>query len=224
MPAKLKNPVVPGSEDAGPDFEIRDELTIYEGAMVCAGRHPAGQFLKDGTLDDRLAFLKAGLSQGPLRPGRPEAQLAWDVFCEVNRRVERGEIRPAKPPHYLPSGRIDPVHTLIRAADLATLAVERGEKPTYLAHLLQGQARPPKPGGARARREASVTAELHRGATPGGTVSWNQFCDTVRDCAGGWKDRAEGLVKRGFSAKSIERTARSQMMRMGQDGAPGAFV
>jgi hypothetical protein len=165
--------------------------------MIYAGRHPAGRFLKDGSVEDHLDFLKAGMSKGG------KARLSWDIYCEIIRRIKLGEIKPL-PGRYLPSGEIDPVRTVIRTSDLARLASERGERPKYLRHLLS-KARESDRRTAKARREAAVTALLKTGVRPGQTMPWQLFCAAVRKAAG------SSGVERGFSDETIENTARAQM-------------
>jgi hypothetical protein len=192
-------PVVPRGKhgrDAGPPLRIGAKISVYAAAMICAGRHPASRFLRDGTVDDYLDFLRAGMSKG----GR--ARLSWDIYCEIIRRIERGEIKPLQVDS-LSSGEIDPLRTVIRTSDLARLASERGERPEYLRHVLSKES-------AKGRREAAVMALLKMDERPGQTMPWKQFYDAVRKAAG--VTPAPGRqTERGFSDEVIEATARRQM-------------
>jgi hypothetical protein len=132
---RAKSPVfVPASFEEKP-FEIKDEISIFNGAMIYSGRHPAPRFLKDGSLSDRLNFLRAGVLDSAKAGVRAEARLSWDVLHEIINRIERNEIIPTRCA-FDAHGKLDPVRTRIRTSDLAELAIERGERPTYLKHLL----------------------------------------------------------------------------------------
>jgi hypothetical protein len=176
-------------KDAGRPFRIGSRISVYAGAMIYAGRHPASRFLRGGTVEDYIDFLRAGMSKGG------KARLSWDIYCEIIRRIELGEIKPLQG-CYLPSGEIDPVRTVIRTSDLARLASERGERPKYLRHLLSK---------ARERREAAVKALLKSGVRPGQNTPWKQFYRSVREASG---ISTEGGPQRGFSDEMIEKTAR----------------
>jgi hypothetical protein len=203
-------PVVPRGgkhgKDAGRPFRIGSRISVYVGAMIYAGRHPAGRFLKDGSVEDHLDFLKAGMSKGG------KARLSWDIYCEIIRRIERGEIKPLQV-RYLPSGEIDPVRTVIRTSDLARLARERGERPEYLRHLLS-KVRECDRRTAKARREVAVMAVLKRAERPGENMLWKLFCAAVREAAG--VSQRQGQTERGFSDEMIENTARAQMKSTGE--------
>jgi hypothetical protein len=136
-------PAPPNSEEQ--PFRIGDHISVFDAAMICAGRHPFPRFLRDGNTDERLEFLKAGISDIPCSPCSREgarAQRSWDILLTLIRRIEYGVIKPIARIHLL-SGEIDPVQTIIRTADLAALATERDERPRYLRHL---QNEPQAPG------------------------------------------------------------------------------
>ncbi|HKD27372.1 MAG TPA: hypothetical protein VKC66_15915 [Xanthobacteraceae bacterium] len=120
--------------DAGKDFTICPELTIYQAAMIYAGRHPHEGFLRNGTVDDYLRFLRAGIPNEPKSRKRARAQRSWTVYCELMARIKTGTIKPVRC-EYQRSGEIDPVSTMIRLADVIQLATERGERPKYLQHI-----------------------------------------------------------------------------------------
>jgi hypothetical protein len=125
----------PTAEDQ--PFQIGDKLTVYEAAMVYAGRHPYPRIFgpyDDGNKRERcLTLLKLGLSER--LPRRQRAQRSWDVFRQIKGGIERGQINPIKPAYDL-DGDIDPIRTVIRTSDLVPLAASRGEQPRYLRHLL----------------------------------------------------------------------------------------
>jgi hypothetical protein len=127
----------PAPSDEDKPFPVGDELTVYEAAMVYAGRHPYPKMF--GPYDDAnrrercLTLLKLGLT-AKLR-GRHRAQRSWDVFRQIKSGIERGQINPIKPSYDL-DGDIDPIRTVIRTSDLVQLATDRGEQPRYLRHLL----------------------------------------------------------------------------------------
>jgi hypothetical protein len=98
---------------------IGDELTVYEFAMVCSGRHP---YPKDfGPYDDRnkhkrcLTLLKLGLSER--LPDRQHAQRSWNLYCEITEKIKRGKITPIKTVRDF-AGEIDPINTVIPTAHL----------------------------------------------------------------------------------------------------------
>jgi hypothetical protein len=141
-------PVIPAPLDAGEDFHVGPELTVFEAAMIYAGRHPHGGFLRDGTVADHLRFLRAGASELPkgtrtrtgsekVRSGERPRQ-SWDIYCELMKRIEVGTIIPVRCA-YQRSGELDPVRTRIRLDDVARLAAERGERPKYLRHIQTGE-------------------------------------------------------------------------------------
>jgi hypothetical protein len=136
----MKNPDPPVSIPAptaeDKPFQIGDELTVYEAAMVYAGRHPYPHMFgpyDDGNKSERCrTLLKVGLSKAPSES--QHAQLSWDVFRELEKRIEKGEIQPPKPVYDF-TGKLDPFWTVIQTSDLARLAKARDERPTYLRHL-----------------------------------------------------------------------------------------
>ena len=91
----MKNPDPPTSipaptADEKP-FQIGDELTVYEAAMVYAGRHPYphgfGPYDSRNKRERCLTLLKLGLSER--LPRRQRAQRSWDIFCELGDPVRR---------------------------------------------------------------------------------------------------------------------------------------
>jgi hypothetical protein len=64
MEGKYRVIPAPPNSDERP-FEIGDQMTVFEAAMVYAGRHPHPVFLKDGTEGDYLRFMKAGIPKEP---------------------------------------------------------------------------------------------------------------------------------------------------------------
>jgi hypothetical protein len=116
-------------------FEIGDTLTVFAAAMVYAGRHPHLRFLRNGSFEDHIKFLRAGISERDPRR-RIRARRSWDIYCELINRIKAGRLVPIKCA-YLEDGEIDPRGTVIETADLVWLANDRGEQPKYLKHLLR---------------------------------------------------------------------------------------
>jgi hypothetical protein len=127
---------IPAPTERDEPFKIGDALSIYEAAMVYAGRHPYPYFfdVKGRGIEEHLEFLRLGLAQSSSRK-RVRAQRSWDICSELIIRIERGQIRPTKTA-YDARGKIDMSRTQIRTSDLADLAKERDETPRYLRHLL----------------------------------------------------------------------------------------
>ena len=121
-------------------FEVGDTLTIFEAAMVYAGRHPHSVFLRDGSVEDHVTFLRAGIREREPR-SRDEigARQSWDIYCEIMKRIRQGDITAVKRA-YSKDGEIDPIQTVIRTADLVALASERDERPKYLKHIYDADA------------------------------------------------------------------------------------
>jgi hypothetical protein len=170
--------VIPAPLDAGKDFHVGPELTVFEAAMIYAGRHPHGGFLRDGTVADHLRFLHAGASELPkgtrtrtgsekVRSGERPRQ-SWDIYCELMKRIEVGTIIPVRCA-YQRSGELDPVRTRIRLDDVARLAAERGERPKYLRHMQTGKASDKaghSKGGAKYNRVRRVLDEIYPDGIP----------------------------------------------------------
>jgi hypothetical protein len=55
--------------------------------------------------------------------------------------------------------------------------------------------------------ETAIAKQLRTGELPGtgGTVSWDRFCDSVREDCDGWKDRRKRKPKRGYGDRTIKR-------------------
>jgi hypothetical protein len=145
---------IPGPTEKDEHFIVGDALTIYEAAMVYAGRHPYPYFfrIKGGSIEDHLEFLRLGVAQHSPRK-RVRAQRSWDIYREIMIRIEQGKIRHLKTA-YDAEGRTDPCRTQIRTSDLRKLAKERGEKPRYLRTLLI----PPSNEPATVQTDASMGA------------------------------------------------------------------
>ena len=101
--------------DAGAPFVIGETLTVFEAAMVYAGRHPHGAFLKDASIEVHEKFLR-GRSDDRTRENRRRLR-SWDIYCEIRTRVRSGRIVPVKPAYDL-SGEIDARYTRVRTSDL----------------------------------------------------------------------------------------------------------
>jgi hypothetical protein len=132
----MQTPVaIPAPTDEDEPFQVGDSLTVYEAAMVYAGRYPYPQMF--GPYDDEgskrahcLTLLKLGLAGRR----RQRVRRSWDVFCQIKGEIERGQIKPIKSAHDL-DGKIDPFRTVIRTSDLVLLATHRGEQPRSLKPL-----------------------------------------------------------------------------------------
>jgi hypothetical protein len=179
-PASIPAPTV---EDE--PFQVGDELTVYEFAMVSAGRHPYPKMF--GPYDGKnrrkhcLTLLKLGLSeQGP---DRQHAQRSWDMYCEITERIKRGKITPIKTVRDF-AGEIDPINTVIptahmrpqlMAADatskrvpLSSLKIARSDKSRAAAwglKKLYGVDGYPK-GMSDAKLRCAVNTELCKQSTP----------------------------------------------------------
>jgi len=69
-----------------------------------------------------------------------------------------------------------------------------------------------KVGGPSSDIRDTVIQLMKEGTQPAHTVSWDQFCDLVRDRCDAWKDRKNRVSKRGFSNKTIIRVVISLRM------------
>jgi hypothetical protein len=150
-------------------FRIGEEISIFDASMVYAGRHPNPRFLTDGSIDQHMRFLRAGIPDQPRSNLRAEARLSTSILWELVDRVKKGRIDP-KSVAYQQSGEIDPVRTMIRTRDLACLAAERGEKPRYLRHFqsyLQPQETRPPLQHHTALQAPSAAKHPRRGPAPG---------------------------------------------------------
>lgn len=169
---KTVRPVIPASAESGGPFEIGDELSVFDAAMVYSGRHPGGVFLSGETKDPKENFGRASLEEYEIYLGRTRTrggdvrrELALNIYCELLRRIEAKEIVPLKRA-YQPDGSLDPRDTLIRTTDLAKLAEERGESPEYLDHIL---SRPMTHSGGPGRPSSMhlIVKEMHARAERG---------------------------------------------------------
>jgi hypothetical protein len=147
--------------DAGEPFRIGHELTVFEASMIYAGRHPHGEFLRDGDHDDYVKFLRAGIPAEPTSRSRMQARQSWDICCQLVQGINRGVVKPVRSA-YQSSGEIDIVRTVIKTSDLVSLAKERGEQPKYLRHLQaaprSSEAAVPTPARPAYKRERARTA------------------------------------------------------------------
>jgi hypothetical protein len=186
-------------------FEIGDEISVFDAAMVYAGRHPTPNFFRKGTIEEHEKWLRAGIpTNDPRSRKRVRARRSWDIYNEIINQIKVGVIKPVRMAYQTPGRDIDPIRTIIRISDLAMLAAERRECPKYLRHLL---------GGQELLREAAIKALLAEGVRPGRDPAWpwKRFCAEIRDKADGWISRRGGKSKKGFSDKAIERATRPQM-------------
>jgi hypothetical protein len=176
---------IEGGADTGGPFPVGDTLTIYQAAMVYSGRHPGGRFIDSAeygraSLHDYEVFLGKG-SSDKLRA------LAWYIYCELRRRVEAGVIKPIAPA-YMPNGEFDPRDTVIRTADVAAIAWERGESAEYLAPWMKvsTSAQPPRKKRSQPKRDPAKRLILQRYARvpPEEEVPISEL---YRECLKGWK-------------------------------------
>jgi hypothetical protein len=133
--ATMKNPdpsaSIPAPTAEDKRFRVKDELTVYEAALVYAARHPYPKFfgLKDGRKSKREQMLTY------LNLKRPWAQLARDIFYQLGERIRRGRIKPIRPA-YDPGGKIDLFRTVIATADLMQVVNHGGDEcPKYLGRF-----------------------------------------------------------------------------------------
>src|SRR5262249_7681046 len=138
--ATMKTPdpstAIPAPTVEDKPFQVEDELTVYEAAMVYAGRHPYPEMFGPYGGENRrkhcLTLLKLGLSER--LPRRQRAQRSWNIFCEVGERIRQGKIKPITTAYDL-AGEIDLIDTVISTAAIMQLARDRGEQPKHLRPL-----------------------------------------------------------------------------------------
>jgi hypothetical protein len=53
-------------------------------------------------------------------------------------------------------------------------------------------------------RRRTIRSLLAEGKIPGDTVTWNSFCDMLRDRCDGWRDRRKGASRRGYGNTIIK--------------------
>jgi hypothetical protein len=59
------------------------------------------------------------------------------------------------------------------------------------------------------RRDTAIRKRLENGERPGSIVTWDRFCDAIRDDCEGWKgDPKRREPKRGYSDRTIKRACR----------------
>ena len=92
---------------------------------------------------------------------------AWDVRCDLLRRLESGGIEPLRTA-FLEDGRLDPIGTVIRTQDLISVLRERGEVLPWI--LLWEQRHPLKTPvkPARQQKDRSEAAAILREKYPDG--------------------------------------------------------
>jgi len=156
--------VVAAPLDAGEPFEIRDEITVYDAAMLCGGRHPHNGFLRGGDYDDCMRFLKHSISRDPRGRHGFRQRRSWSIFCDLKGRIERGEIKPVRR-HYRPSGELDLVCTVLKISDVVDVVASRGERSRLLRHLQAGS----RSGGPVEQVETKPPVPAKAPAKPGGT-------------------------------------------------------
>jgi hypothetical protein len=143
MTKQEKLAAIPARTPEDKPFKIGETLTLFEAAMVYAGRHPHERFFEvdEGNVEDVKGMLQLGFSQPQSRvSGEPRcAQKSWDIYCTLLENIEQGKIQPVRRA-YDQTGALDPGRTTIRTCDLAALAAERGDGSKYLKHLLPREA------------------------------------------------------------------------------------
>src|SRR5262249_44166722 len=110
-------------------FEIKDDLTVYEAAMVVAGRHPNLRSVRGPNKGFYLEFLTAGAKSKSRQGAR--ARRSVNVFYALRDAIKRDEIKPTKSV-YLPNGDIDLQLTRIKTEDVARLCAKNGWRPRFL--------------------------------------------------------------------------------------------
>jgi hypothetical protein len=151
----IASSVIPPPPDSDEQpFEIGSTLTLFESAMISGDRHPHTRFLADGTVDDHLKFLVAGIPRQPKSNERAKARRSLDIYHELMNRIRDRRLLPVRRA-YQHSGAIDPVRTLIRTSDLVAIARERDEHPLYLSGIdaaLAPSSEQVRPKARRGRR------------------------------------------------------------------------
>jgi hypothetical protein len=152
------NSVIPAPDNSDETpFEIGDTLTVFEAAMVYAGRHPHPLFLRNGSIEHHVQFLRAGIREREPRRGI-RARRSWDIYTELINRIKQRQLTPVKPA-YLANSEVDPRRTVIQTARLVLLAKEREEQPKYLKHLLRTADDRPSKRPLTTRRAETFTAD-----------------------------------------------------------------
>jgi hypothetical protein len=95
--------------------------------MVYMGRHPGGlaRFIEDPTLADHESFVGRNVLPRRNFDERPY-KTSWAVWRDLCEMLDRKEIKPVRT-YYCLDGKVDPLTTVIRTVDLASLAKERGD-------------------------------------------------------------------------------------------------
>ena len=162
---------IPETVHSGGPFEVGNTLSVYEAAMVYAGRNPGGTFLTGNTKDPAESFGPGSVEEYERYLGRwdaggdPARILAWDIYCELLRQIEVGQIEPTKR-RYLSSGKTDPRDTLISIIHLVKLAKKRGDTPEYLADFMMevlNTGLPGRPSKSWELIEKEFEARISRG-------------------------------------------------------------
>jgi len=87
-------PAPPNSDEK--PFEIGDSITVFDAAMIYAGCHPHKVFLKDGSIDEHLKFLGAGIREQPRSRHRVRTRRSRDIYCGLIARIKNGTITPLR--------------------------------------------------------------------------------------------------------------------------------
>jgi hypothetical protein len=162
-------------ELAGEAFTVCDTLTIYEAAMVYSDRHPGGQIINGtknyerGEISDYESYLGKGARDG-------QRKLAWDIYCQLWKMIDAGEIKPVKTA-YAPSGKLDPRDTRIATADIVKLAQARRDALLSLAVEVAAGPGPVAP----------------KGSSP---IKIGRSCEAHRRCVPAWRAPAGRNVER----------------------------
>ena len=190
------------------------QLTVYEAAMVYAGRHPYPYFfsVKGGSIRDYEGFLKLGLSEASAR--RRRAQLSWDVCCQLMDRIKKGIINPIRIA-YQPSGEIDFRRTRIETRDLLRLASDRRENPRYLRHLQTDIA--VNEQATKKGAQSPISATRKRGRKP---LKFYQTTEAMRSAVqerrltvGALADKTEAALSKEYGvSRDTARRARNSVL------------
>ena len=72
-----EHPSIPAPTADEQPFKIGEILTLYEAAMVYAGRYPYPRFfaLKNGSVKDHIDYLKLGIAQPPRKRARAKRKI-----------------------------------------------------------------------------------------------------------------------------------------------------
>jgi hypothetical protein len=113
------------------EFEIKDDLSIYEAAMIASGRHPWPRIVGAADIGFYWDFLTAGI-KGKGRQ-RVRAQRSVDMFYALMDAIKRDKPTTLV---YLLNGDIDWRFTRIKTEDVVKLAEEKGWRLKFLRPLI----------------------------------------------------------------------------------------